>query len=446
MRIKLFAFLIVAYSICFGLDNTTLYSNDSFAPANECQYNDLNSLQGLLSKAAKDFSILWKDQKAYSSSSSVYDDINKCWGKISNFGISACFVNLKNYSFRMTSSFNNNHRLGFNQTDSEYLSGRMKYLALPSEFSDGLPENWQALAAQKGWKVLSYRSRILPNPPHNQYSRILFYIPLPEYDQWIQFTTPDVEDVEFKQSTLIDMISVTKVENGMTLEKPQINFIQYERNRSGKNPQVRAFFDRCIRCHPSGLRNINPMIGSLESNESLRTALEYNKIINDYGQISWGKSLFPEKLSPPYGKIEGKNSCFECHNNYQLNDGTSKGMLTAFSERDQFAHKMLVELTMSPENKKDPEYKDFFEVIKKIRVLDVNMQKELYKNSKIPDNITLIEFAKSKGIISESERQLAISQYSQLIGKQTKLLEQLNTTFEKDLELWLLGGKENCVK
>lgn len=446
----LFTLVISASAFSFdsisSLNESTNYSTPSvnYSVGNSCKYTDLNSLKLFLSKSAKDYSVAWSYQSdTLFSNSNVYYEIDKCSNAISSFGMQACFNNLKNYSYRKTSDFSYKHLLGFNQNDSEYLSTRMNYFVLPKELSNGLPEDWKGVASKKGWKVLDYRSRVLPNPPHNQYSRILFYIPGEEFDQWIQFTSPDIEDEEFKQSTLIDMIAVLKVKNGMTLDKPQINFIQYQRDVKGKNPQVRSFFDRCIRCHPSGLRHINPMIGSLSDEESLKTAAEYNKIISNYGEISWGGSLNPEKISPAFGKKD--NTCFECHNNYQVNDGTAKGILTAFSDRNHFSHKMTVEFSMHPELKKNPEYKDFFDAIKKLRVLSKDQQKELFKISKVPDNGTLLKFAADKGLISASELQKAYQQYNLLLGKQTQTLNQLNTEFEKDLEFWLKGENENCT-
>ncbi len=397
----------------------------------------------------------WLDTSSYALSNSwalqSYDSsdpyalIKTCWNYLAAEKMTSCFENLKNYSFRKSSEFSIGHQLGFNSPDSDYLASRLPYSQLPDELKNGLPQNYEEVFKAKGWKSLLYRSRILANPRFNQYSRLLVFVPSPEYDRWIQFTMSDIEEIIPKQSILIDFISIVKMENGMALENPKINFTQYERDFNGQNPVQRPFLDKCIRCHPSGMRHLVPMPGSLENEEAFKTLISFNKKMDAYGAISWAGEIAPEKISPPFGARDGAHSCVECHNNFNGSNGQSREILTAFTDRSHFLHKMSIEYSMPTHLKQDPESKDLFGVLKLFKTLSKDLQKELFSLSKAPKNEVLVEFAASHSMIAENQKSAALAQNGVLKAKMEKVFEQQVSEFKDDLEIWLKGGKQNCL-
>ena len=61
-------------------------------------------------------------------------------------------------------------------------------------------------------------------------------------------------------------------------------------------------------------------------------------------------------------------------------------------------------------------------------------------------NEMLIEFAASHSLITQDQKSAALAQNGLLKVKMEKIFEQQVLEFKDDLEIWLKGGKQNCLE
>lgn len=215
---------------------------------------------------------------------------------------------------------------------------------LPADLQNGLPSDWREVARRNGWQAVSYRSRTVGNPgPARSYMRVLFKIPGNPYETWFQFTVGELDNPT-QPEQLVDAIAV----NTQTKE---ISFNQFWRNSSGQNPRPRLEgphgsspnMDRCITCHPNGMREISPAPGSYTAQDA-PVIDQMNAAMQGYKRLSW-RGLDVDAYGPPLGQTEG---CVRCHNGYSGDPAISRGALTVMTSDANFQHKLLDDMSMSP--------------------------------------------------------------------------------------------------
>jgi hypothetical protein len=251
--------------------------------------------------------------------------------------------------------------MGWEMSDKEYGDRMAKeFKTLPPELKDGLPKNYREIAKQKGWKVLQYRSRTVPNPPNRSFARVLIVVEGEKDDKYIQFTVSDDPSNPDKPEQLIDYLSVEHNKNNSG-KNPQIHFAQFWRDQNGKNPRNKLDIsssnshghmthDSCYSCHPNGVRELSPEPGSY-SKEDADTYAYLKKKMGGYGKIEFNGALTPEAYGAPMGKEQG---CTKCHNNFEGTHLQSRGALNYRTEKSHIAHKMNADFSM-PVTSLDPE-------------------------------------------------------------------------------------------
>ncbi|MBH47180.1 MAG: hypothetical protein CME71_03315 [Halobacteriovorax sp.] len=259
-------------------------------------------------------------------------------------GVKACAERVLKSARQTQYTRYNGHSMGWEVSDTDYISSVPDgYLDLPREFKDGLPANYQELAREKGWKMVEYRSRTVPNPPYGSFSRVLFLIEGEKVDKWIQFTLP--EDPNNKER-LIDFIALEKPEGPNDKATPY--FTQYWRDGNSRNPKMRTSgsFDNCYSCHPNGMRELSPEPGSYSA-EGAQNLDYMREAMTNYtagrGSVDWGGALHPEEYGPPMGQAQG---CVKCHNNGDGMHEFSRGAITGRHDRGHIRHKMTEDKTM----------------------------------------------------------------------------------------------------
>ncbi|PIP88665.1 MAG: hypothetical protein COW01_14090 [Bdellovibrionales bacterium CG12_big_fil_rev_8_21_14_0_65_38_15] len=256
----------------------------------------------------------------------------------------------------------NDHSMGWEVSDSDYINAVPQgYLDLPDEFKDGLPDNYAEIAKNKGWKMLEYRSRTVPNPPNRSFSRVLFLVEGEKVDKWIQFTLPESSE---KKEQLIDFIAMEKPTSPGDKATPY--YTQYWRDKQSRNPKMRTQgeFDNCYSCHPNGMRELSPEPGSYSSEGAdnlgyMRQAMKNYTV--GRGSVDYKGALHPEQYGPPMGEGQG---CVKCHNNGQGMHQESRGAINSRTDSGHIQHKMTQDMTMPVSM--IPMEKDFFDFMNDI--------------------------------------------------------------------------------
>ena len=315
----------------------------SLSANNKCDMNHVD-----FKKKLNQFGQLFSDeygtdvvsQNQGSAATEILDLKLKCSSVFKEKNVDQCFNNIFGFSKEIQKIYSYTRSGSFDMSEI-YKNVNKKSIDLPKEFKNGLPKNWKEIAQEKKWKFLEYRSRTVANPPHNQYSRILFQIEIDGIDQWIQFTVPDPEMPG--QPLLIDVIGMEKPDPKLGLDRPRINFAQYARDTSGENPSLVHSTDACYRCHSTGMRQLNPAPGSFETQNGVVD--EFNKKMESYDSTDWSKFIDVQKLGPHFGE---KQNCTSCHNNFESYEGSPRGAIHYMFNTRHIEHKMLAEVSMSP--------------------------------------------------------------------------------------------------
>lgn len=305
---------------------------------------------------------------------------------------------------------NRDHSMGWEVSDSDYTNSVPDgYLDMPREFKDGLPDNYAELAKQKGWKMLEYRSRTVPNPPNSSFSRVLFLVEGEKVDKWIQFTLPE-NDTNTEQ--LIDFIAMEKPTSADDKATPY--YTQYWRDRQGRNPKMRTqgSFDNCYSCHPNGMRELSPEPGSYSAEGA--ESLDYMKqAMTNYtkgrGSVDYKGALHPEQYGPPMGEGQG---CVKCHNNGDGIHEESRGAINSRHSNGHIQHKMTEDMTMPVTM--IPMEKEFFDFMNDIpnqisesERRDLMSKTARYKNNQTAMYGVIIDWMKANNKIDkEKERAL----------------------------------------
>lgn len=379
-----------------------------------------------------------------------------------------CFENFNNFLNSLEKDGKNGHSYGFLVSDDKYFSNprRADLLKLPEIFSDGLPSNWKDIPSLKfehkgesyQWEYAEFRSRLVPNITNLSYDRITFFRQTKEFDQWIQFTT---QGFDFLKKVLpgafayMDMIVVEKQNSsGQKLKTPIIHFKEYVRNLKGKNPVLKKAGLTCYSCHPNGPRPISPDPLSVTHKDKL-TIDKWNKIMSEYGGISYGGAIIAEQNGPAIGNNLGKYSCTKCHNDFQKTKQVKKDHWH-FNPRGAMNYRMtpshikarMVEMLEMPTFLLEENYLE-----------NLRGAMSLLKNGELRDNLVAkykksgtdyhiqermdnslemtIQALRNEGHISHSKAQLAIKELKSEKKLMKRAYEKLMSQYRRDLENWM---------
>jgi hypothetical protein len=162
--------------------------------------------------------------------------------------------------------------------------------------------------ARLGYKFVEFQSTSVTNFPHG-FGRVLVLIEGEDYDQWYQIATADSRPTLLGRN--VDMAVVEKRDEKTHGPLSPQNFymngysrfvsptLRWEQEGLGApNP-----LNRCIMCHPSGLRGIFPVPGTVakEEQETLRYV---QKKIDATWTNAFGGFYENEKLGPPMGPVD----------------------------------------------------------------------------------------------------------------------------------------------
>ncbi len=181
--------------------------------------------------------------------------LNQCQEKIETAQLQGCFQNLTKFVHSYGRHHSEGHNYGLLISDKEYVTSPKyrRFLTLPKEFQDGLPDDWEEIAKANNWKYAEFTSSTVGNKYYGSHRRLTFLIQTPEQDQWVQFTTPEKyrwNDSVGLPERLINMITVEKKavkEDGTSeaLEEPRLYFSEFARNLRGRNPQLHTNVSSC---------------------------------------------------------------------------------------------------------------------------------------------------------------------------------------------------------
>jgi hypothetical protein len=264
------------------------------------------------------------------------------------------------------------YQLGLDQPDRAYhddthrrFGGKMmqvpRDLIQASILNPRTPDFKHALR-ESGYKLLEFSSTSVPNLPAG-FARVLVLVETPDFDQWYQIAA--YEGSPRTQARNVDMLVVEKRdETGREISPPKIYFNGYSRWPGPGGGWVQEGIgnpfglNRCIMCHPSGLRGIHPREGSVSREEA--DTLKYiqakldETVLNDfagyYDDTRAGPPMGP--VDPPgraalvakcaagmpeasRARIATAMSCASCH------DGVNRGPLNAMSDYATIHHKVV---------------------------------------------------------------------------------------------------------
>ncbi len=194
-----------------------------------------------------------------------------------------------------------------------------------------LPENIEALAAEKGWLAVRYKSRHAGGFDSGTPSLLMVYVPGDKvtppvtYDRWLNFALPEDHGDDalrpLPQAPVPGATAYAAEGNGtgpslprtftmVTLEKkagPQaakVFFQKFFRGGSGNEkfrPEANSSLGGCYSCHPNGLRAISPLgyhvrEGEEQLPETAWKAVEQINAAMDEGggnaAVSWREAFF----------------------------------------------------------------------------------------------------------------------------------------------------------
>lgn len=216
--------------------------------------------------------------------------------------------------------------------------------------------------ARLGYRYLDFTSTSVPNPPAG-YARVLILVEGEDFDQWFQIATMDT--VPRTLSRNVDLSVVEKRdEQGRKLSPTNFYMNGYSRfplptprwEQEGLGST--HGLNRCIMCHPSGLRGIYPRPGSVAPEE--QATLKYiQKKLDSTTASAFGGYYDPTQLGPPVGPVDPPTrpalvarcaaglpeaskqrvaramNCSSCH------DGQDRGLLHAGTDWSTIQHKIV---------------------------------------------------------------------------------------------------------
>lgn len=224
-----------------------------------------------------------------------------------------------------------------------------------------------------GYRYVEFKSTSVPNLPAG-FWRILILIETPDYDQWMQIAEYDGPPRTLARN--IDFSVVQKRdEQGNVLAQPRFFFSGYSRlpGNDGRweHEGVGSKFplNRCVMCHPSGLRGITPVPGSVAEGELASLKYVQDKmekaplssfdgfydtarrgpimgLVDPPGRASVLERCASQLSAESRKRVGGAMNCASCH------DGKDRGVINALTEGHTIWHKIVnapAEARMPPE-------------------------------------------------------------------------------------------------
>lgn len=219
---------------------------------------------------------------------------------------------------------------------------------LPKEFlAEGEPGRWsipsniEAIAAEKGWTTVRFKTKSAGgfdlNGPAKSESLLFVYIPGDKttppstFDRFLQLTLPE-DPPELREEPVPSNPVPSKAdytEGSKNKKFPNsMAMITAQRGKDGEpgNIVLTSFgrsstsyhgnfsnITNCFSCHPSGLLPISPMgYRTLPGEKSLpedvkKKISDLNDIMSGYGKLNWGagkqRFFIPEEYGPPKGAL-----------------------------------------------------------------------------------------------------------------------------------------------
>jgi hypothetical protein len=372
-----------------------------------------------------------------------------------------CFDNLLKLSGHEKQTHRNGHSMQFLLPNLDYIARQPKeMLAFPTELQNGLPSNWEEICEKNKWHCLKFVSASLPNPPKDSFWRLIISVPGELFDRWMLFTLPS--NGKGTEERLIDFMAVETHRNSngikQKLARPLLHFTEYWRDSDGTKPVLRKDIASCYKCHPNGMRDIVPAVGSVDV-KGLKKSQFMNNIMKNYGDVDWGESINISAFGPAMGERQG---CVSCHN------GRERGALNAAHlgerSRHQLYFKMVQDLSMPPNLRDVAENKNLFGYLNQAYELSAKERYELYKPERlhtlfqyIPLGLggdkgpvaeskkEILEYLKEIHLISKSEFSDATAQLKKNEDKMKLQYEQMMNDYELTLKKWLQGDRQECL-
>lgn len=216
--------------------------------------------------------------------------------------------------------------------------------------------------ARLGLRFVEFTSTSVNNPPAG-FARVLVLIESDDFDQWYQFAIADGLPKYLSRNVDFSVIQ-KRDESGARLARHQFFMNGYSRHeipaKRWEQEGLGNLFglNRCIMCHPSGLRGIYPRPGSVTPEEA--DSLKYvQKRLDAEPAAAFGGYYDGARIGPPMGPVDPPGraalvarcahglpaeslprvahamNCASCH------DGEYRGLLHAGTDYSTIAHKIV---------------------------------------------------------------------------------------------------------
>lgn len=241
----------------------------------------------------------------------------QCTENISKAGLEPCFSRISGYYDQFVPGKGGMFTSKMNDRDY-YNSQPPEAVELPPELknaTNALPKNWKEVAEKNGWKWALFHSGTANEP------RLVMYLPAKGDEKYDRLLVYYAFSKSNDPTTYVglQMQSIEKTKD--PTQPAQYHFKSWGFNGVDGTPLPRASGGRCVSCHISGPRAIEPAKNPVFQTElgGVTNLEAFNKLILrknlDYSQY------YDLKNFPSHLKV-GEGKCTGCH------DGTSRNSLS----------------------------------------------------------------------------------------------------------------------